>query len=547
MKIKIARNAGFCMGVRRAVNLVLKAISEKKSPIYTYGPLIHNPQTLALLDKLGVKVIKNPEESCERGVCIIRAHGTSPEEKSSLKKRHEVIDGTCPRVLRVQALAKKAASQGKWVIIIGDKNHAEVKGILAHAGDKGLVVSSEEDIKKLPEVKDCVILSQTTQNQKKFEELSEKILKKCKNCKVINTICNATEKRQSEVIKLSKECEAIVVIGGKFSANTNRLAEIAKARGKEVYLVEKPEELDLEKVKTKKSIGITAGASTPNWLINEVVDHIKVSCLVPYRILKAFSFLSFLFVLNFFLMFSGFLNFVNYPFDLKRLWFSSFVFFFLLFRYNLDTLLQREQLFNFYSVKAKSVTKHLKLIKFITVISVTLSVISGFMFNPQILGVIIGLIFLDQVLKDSPLNFLWEVIFLGAIGLYLYPYWKEPTFSFLFLEVLLLILFIRFYLEIVYFQTDGFLPKSFIISSLGYREELIYKIMKVIIGFGVLCILPLIKTSGFFLSLILVWLVGYIMVKGLKARPLGQIIYLETLSLTMPTLFFLLSIIKRFF
>jgi 4-hydroxy-3-methylbut-2-enyl diphosphate reductase len=130
MKIRIAKKAGFCMGVRRAVNLVLSALNQGKYPIYTYGPLIHNPQTLELLNKLGVKIIKDLKDDFPSGVCIIRAHGIPPQEKEELSKKHEILDGTCPRVLKVQALAKKAISEGKEVVIIGDKEHAEIKGIL---------------------------------------------------------------------------------------------------------------------------------------------------------------------------------------------------------------------------------------------------------------------------------------------------------------------------------------------------------------------------------------------------------------------------------
>ena len=294
MKIKIAKKAGFCMGVRRAVNLVLKALNEKKIPIYTYGPLIHNPQTLELLNKLGVRVLKNMEEIPISGVCIIRAHGIPPHEKEKLSKKFEIIDGTCPRVLKVQALAKKAISEGKNVVIIGDKNHAEIKGILGYCEDKGFVVNSFEDIEILPELKNYVILSQTTQDEKLFKELSQAILNKYPNGEVINTICNATEGRQNEVRNLSKTCDSIIVIGGKFSANTNRLAEIAKKEGKKVYLIEKVEEIPIEELKKEKTLGITAGASTPNWLINEVVDFLKSSTSKYYKILRTFSFLSFI-------------------------------------------------------------------------------------------------------------------------------------------------------------------------------------------------------------------------------------------------------------
>ncbi|MCD6547995.1 MAG: 4-hydroxy-3-methylbut-2-enyl diphosphate reductase, partial [Thermodesulfobacterium sp.] len=330
MKVKIAKKAGFCMGVRRALNLVLKALNEKKHPIYTYGPLIHNPQTLELLNRLGVRIIKNLETEFPSGVCIIRAHGIPPQEKKILSKKHEILDGTCPRVLKVQALAKKAVSEGKNVVIIGDKNHAEIKGILGYCKDKGYVVNSFEDIEKLPELKDYVILSQTTQDKRLFKELSNAILLKFPNGEIVNTICNATEVRQNEVKELSKTCSSIIVIGGKFSANTNRLAEIAKKEGKKVYLIERAEEIPLEEIKKEKTIGITAGASTPNWLINEVVDFLKSHTSKFYRFLKSFSFLSFLQSFNFIFLLLGILNFINHPFNLRTLFLTLATFSFLM-------------------------------------------------------------------------------------------------------------------------------------------------------------------------------------------------------------------------
>jgi len=541
MRIKIAKKAGFCMGVRRAVNLVLKALNEESPPIYTYGPLIHNPQTLKLLDTLGVKIIKNPEEDVPSGVCIIRAHGVPPEEKERLAKKHKIIDGTCPRVLKVQALAKRAASQGDQVIIIGDKNHAEVKGILGYCGNKGYVVSSFEDIEKLPELKSYVILSQTTQDKKLFKELSEAIVSKYPGGKIINTICNATEVRQNEVRELSREASAIVVIGGKFSANTNRLAEIARKEGKKVFLIESAEELPWEEIKNCDLIGITAGASTPNWLINEVMDFIKSKVSILYRVLKAFSFLSFLFALNFFLLFIGFLNFIHHPWNIKTFFFSLFVFSFLMLRFNFSTWQLQNKLRFFYSVKALSVKKHQRLIKFLIIFFAVLAIISAIKFNPKILTLAISFLLLDQILLESPLSFLWEPLFFLALSFYLYSFWSF-TFALFFLQAMLILLFLRLYLELVYFQTDGFLPKSFLLHPLSYEEKKVYKLMFVVITIGLFSLIPLIFYNQWYIVLSFIWILAYGLVVLLKKRPLGQIIYLESLSLLLPTFFFVLSL-----
>ncbi|WP_051920675.1 4-hydroxy-3-methylbut-2-enyl diphosphate reductase [Thermodesulfobacterium hydrogeniphilum] len=544
MKIRIAKKAGFCMGVRRAVNLVLKALNEGRYPIYTYGPLIHNPQTLELLNILGVKIIKDTKEEFPSGVCILRAHGVPPEEKEELFKKHKIIDGTCPRVLKVQALAKKAVSQGKEVIIIGDKNHAEVKGILGYCKNKGYVVNSIEDVEKLPELKNYVILSQTTQNKKLFKELSEAILDKYPNGQIINTICNATEVRQNEVRTLSQSSDAIIVIGGKFSANTNRLAEIAKKEGKKVYLIEKPEELPWEELKNCKIIGITAGASTPNWLINEVVDFIKSKTSNFYRLLKAFSFLSLLYTLNFLFLWLGFLNFINYPWNFKTFFLTLFVFSFLMFRYNFLNLQNQESFKFYYSVKYLCINKHKTLVKFLIVLSALLTLIGAIGYKPKILGLAIVLFFLDQILFKTSLSFLWEFLFFIGLSLYLYPFW-DINFAIFFLQIINILLFLRLYLELVYFQTDGFLPKNFLLFSLSYRESVVYKLMFLTIISGILIIIPVIFYNLSYLLTFLVWILAYLLTIIIKDRPLGQIIYLETLSITLPLVYFIISLIIK--
>ncbi len=271
MKVLMAKKAGFCMGVRRAVQLALKAAGEAPRPVYTYGPLIHNAQALMLLEALGVRPLKEiPSQG--QGTIIVRAHGVPPEEKERLRQvGFQVIDGTCPRVLRVQALARRYSKQGYHVIIIGDADHAEVKGILGYAGDKGLVVSNLKDLENLPPLQKYVILSQTTQDGEFFAFITQEILKRFPGGKVYDTICNATHERQREVRRLCETCDAIVVVGGKNSANTKRLAMIAQEEGREVFLVETAEELPLERLRRFKKVGVTAGASTPNWVINQVV------------------------------------------------------------------------------------------------------------------------------------------------------------------------------------------------------------------------------------------------------------------------------------
>ena len=275
MRVKLARVAGFCMGVRRAMEIALEASRTAPKPVYTLGPLIHNPSALALLEKQGVSILKDIPEKGE-GTVIIRAHGTPPSTIEKLKRAGFYIkNATCPKVVKVQMLAKTYTAKGYYCVLIGDEGHAEVIGILAHAGDKGLLVSSEEDIEKLPKLDKYIILAQTTQDRKRFERWCQKILEKNPGGKIFDTICDATFRRQHEVRRLAKHVEAMVVVGGKSSANTQRLAKIAKECNTFTLAVETADDLDLEKLKNFSSIGVTAGASTPNWVINQVVKQLE--------------------------------------------------------------------------------------------------------------------------------------------------------------------------------------------------------------------------------------------------------------------------------
>jgi 4-hydroxy-3-methylbut-2-enyl diphosphate reductase len=544
MKIRIAKKAGFCMGVRRAVNLVLSALNQGKYPIYTYGPLIHNPQTLELLNKLGVKIIRDLKDDFPSGVCIIRAHGIPPQEKEELSKKHEILDGTCPRVLKVQALAKKAISEGKEVVIIGDKEHAEIKGILGVLQNKGYVVSSFEDLKNLPELKNYVILSQTTQDEKLFKTLSQAILEKYPQGEIINTICKATEVRQNEVRNLSKISSSIIVIGGKFSANTNRLAEIAKKEGKKVYLIEKPEEIPLEEIKKNEIVGITAGASTPNWLINEVVDFLKSHTSKFYLFLKSFSFLSFLYSFNLVLLFWGFLNFTH-PFNPKNFLLLCSLFSFLMLKYNLENLQNLKSFEFYYSIKAIFIKKHEKLIKFILPLFSLFCIISSILYNPKVLALFIVLLILNQFLFRSILYFIIEpLIFIGLI-LFFYPLFNLLPFL-IFLQTLFILIFLHLYFESIYSQTDGFLPSNFLFSLFSYKEEKLYKLMLFLIFLGALLTLPLIYIKKTYIILLLLWIFAYKLYIFSKNRPLGQIIYLENLSFLLPFTFNLLSILLSY-
>jgi 4-hydroxy-3-methylbut-2-enyl diphosphate reductase len=269
MKITIAKTAGFCMGVRRAVDIVLDASNTTQERICTYGPLIHNPQVLKMLEEKGIPSINQIPEKGE-GTVLIRAHGVPPQDQERLKQAgFTVIDATCPRVIRVQTIIRKHALKGYSSIILGDRDHPEVKGLLGHAEERGVTASSMAELQGLPEFDKAIIVAQTTQDTLLFEEVKAWTRKNHPDYKVFDTICDSTEKRQAETRRITETCDAVVVIGGKQSGNTQRLAQVARDSGKPAFHIEDVSELDLETLSKAESIAITAGASTPNWIINK--------------------------------------------------------------------------------------------------------------------------------------------------------------------------------------------------------------------------------------------------------------------------------------
>lgn len=267
------------MGVRRAVEMVLDAPQKHENPITTYGPLIHNPQVLKLLEEKGIIAITDiPEKGS--GTILIRAHGVPPEEKKRLKNAgFKVIDATCPRVIKVQTIIRKHAKQGYASIIIGDQDHPEVAGLMGYAGEKGYVVDNLRDLDAVPQLERAIIVAQTTQNKLFFDKVKKWAAQKFPHYKIFDTICDSTARRQSEVQHFADIVDAVIVVGGHNSGNTKRLAEIALQAGKPTYHIETESELDLDALASAKHIGVTAGASTPNWTIKRI-----------YRALETFPF-----------------------------------------------------------------------------------------------------------------------------------------------------------------------------------------------------------------------------------------------------------------
>lgn len=279
MGIKLARTAGFCMGVRRAVEMVLDvAPGRDNEKIYTYGPLIHNPQTIEILKNRGIIPVDNIDE-IEEGTIIIRAHGISPLERKKIKeKKAKIIDATCPKVAQVQAIIKKHASLGYTILIAGDREHPEVDGLLGYSDDRGIVIGNKGEVDTLPELDKVCIVAQTTQDTEEYKDIVDRTTERFPEVLVFDTICDSTEKRQAEVKELSAGVDVMFIVGGKNSANTKRLAKISELQGTPTFHVETVDELKKIAIGGYDKIGISAGASTPNWIIEKVVDYIITTC-----------------------------------------------------------------------------------------------------------------------------------------------------------------------------------------------------------------------------------------------------------------------------
>lgn len=266
------------MGVRRAVDMVLDASNLAGEPIFTYGPLIHNPQVLEMLENKKIFRMDTIPQKGE-GIVLIRAHGVPPEDAAALKKAgFTVVNATCPRVVRVQVIINRYAKKGYSTIIIGDKKHPEVVGLLGYARGNGVTATSMEQLLGLPCFENAVVVAQTTQNTVFYGQIKAWCEKNAPHYKVFDTICGSTEKRQSEVRQLALKNDAVIVVGGKQSGNTRRLAQVAMETGTQAIHIEDASEIDYKALGSVKKLAITAGASTPNWIIKDTCA--KVATLV---------------------------------------------------------------------------------------------------------------------------------------------------------------------------------------------------------------------------------------------------------------------------
>ncbi len=281
MEVIVAKTAGFCFGVKRAVEKVYEQIAAADRPVYTYGPIIHNEQVVADLEKKGVAVLHTEEElkNLKDGIVIIRSHGVGKHIYDMLEANGiTVVDATCPFVKKIHRIVREQQAEGRRVIIIGNPRHPEVEGIRGWGDGSTLVVENEDQIDLLPlsEGEKLCIVAQTTFNYNKFQDLVEIFAKKGYDILVLNTICSATQERQVEARRIASEVDAMIVIGGKNSSNTQKLYEICQKECSNTYFIQSLGDFNPECVNSVRSIGITAGASTPNQIIEEVHTNVRL-------------------------------------------------------------------------------------------------------------------------------------------------------------------------------------------------------------------------------------------------------------------------------
>lgn len=274
MKVVIAKRAGFCFGVKRATQMAFEAAGKDRKT-YTLGPIIHSPQVVQKLEQMGVKVVKNLDKT-DSGTIIIRSHGVlSSEMDEAVQKHLEIVDATCPFVKKAQEHVKSLSEDGYGVVVVGDADHPEVQGIVSYGGDKVFVVGSGEEVKRLPKMNKIGVVAQTTQSFENLKNVVSECLLRGGEIRVFNTICDATAVRQEEAKELACQVDCMLVVGGFNSANTRRLAEVCVEIQPRTHHIETAKEIDPGWFKADECIGVTAGASTPKWIIDEVVSRIE--------------------------------------------------------------------------------------------------------------------------------------------------------------------------------------------------------------------------------------------------------------------------------
>jgi (E)-4-hydroxy-3-methyl-but-2-enyl pyrophosphate reductase len=276
MQVLLAEEYGFCFGVERAVQMVEGALSEGAT-VRTLGPLIHNTQEIARLEAEGVRTVNAPAEVSGEVTAVIRAHGVTPEVQRELEGRAgRVVDATCPFVTKVQKLAERAASEGRDVVVVGNPDHPEMIGVKGYAPNHAHVVRDATEVAGLPRLHAPLVVSQTTIKLSTFLEAAEAVRAKADaEPQVVNTICSATRDRQDAARDLAGHVDAFYIIGGRHSSNSIKLLSVCREQCERSFLIETPDEINPEDLRGAARVGLTAGASTPNWLIEQVIARLN--------------------------------------------------------------------------------------------------------------------------------------------------------------------------------------------------------------------------------------------------------------------------------
>lgn len=274
MEILLAKRAGFCFGVKRATQMAFEA-AVKEQKTFTLGPIIHSPQVVQKLEEMGVSVVNNLKHVSD-GTVIIRSHGVlASEMEEAGRKQLKVVDATCPFVKKAQEHVKHLSEAGYEVLVVGDADHPEVEGIVSYGKDKVYVVASGEEVRKLPKMSKMAVVAQTTQSFENLRNVVDECLRRGGEVRVFNTICDATAVRQQEATELAQQVDCMIVIGGFNSANTRRLAEICSELQPRTHHIETAQELDSAWFEGVHKVGVTAGASTPKWIIDDVMARLE--------------------------------------------------------------------------------------------------------------------------------------------------------------------------------------------------------------------------------------------------------------------------------
>jgi (E)-4-hydroxy-3-methyl-but-2-enyl pyrophosphate reductase len=276
MQVLLADEYGFCFGVERAVEMVEKALADGDT-VRTLGPLIHNEQEMKRLARYGVATISEPVQIKRGETAVIRAHGVTPEVQKELEeKASKVVDATCPFVTRVQKLAARAASENRHVVVVGNPDHPEMIGVKGYAPDHAFIVSDADEIANLPKLVRPIVVSQTTIKAQTFFEAAEAVKAKTDDeVQVINTICSATRDRQDAARALAGQVDAFYIIGGNHSSNSRKLLAVCQEQCEKSFLIETEDEINADDLRGVEKVGVTAGASTPDWLIEKVVRRLE--------------------------------------------------------------------------------------------------------------------------------------------------------------------------------------------------------------------------------------------------------------------------------